>query len=104
MSTPFHIEVDKVKHFHGYDGVLPTDTPCDHDCRHRGQSVIAWGPDVAHYELVACDGGDACGCVTWVDGREQQSRDRGEPGAGFWIGRREWRKPTRPVRDQDDGS
>ncbi len=99
MSTPFHIDVDDVHYFHSYDGMMSTDEPCTHSCEHWGQSVIAWGPDVAHYELVACDGGgdDACGCVTWVDGREQQYRDRGES-AAFWIERRKWSIPNQPVR------
>jgi hypothetical protein len=36
--------------------------PCPHtDCRHWGQSVVAWGGDFEHYELVVCD--DAPGCA-----------------------------------------
>jgi hypothetical protein len=29
---------------------------CPHTgCRHTGQSVVAWGPDLDHYELIVCD-------------------------------------------------
>jgi len=40
--------------------------PCPHICEHRGTSVVAWGSDLEHYELIVCD--DACAgrCRAWV--------------------------------------
>jgi hypothetical protein len=29
---------------------------CPHACDHLGTTVVGWGPDLAHYELVICDG------------------------------------------------
>jgi hypothetical protein len=37
--------------------------PCPHSgCPHNAQSVVAWGPDFEHYELVVCDTDDPGGC------------------------------------------
>lgn len=60
----------EVHWFHGY-GPLPVVGPCPHtNCPHNGTSVIAWGPDYEHYELVTCDvdaedGGCAEQCRGW---------------------------------------
>lgn len=62
MSTPTRVEVDDIKWFAGYGPVELTGEECAHDCEHRGQSVIAWGPSLLHYELVDCD---TCGCRSW---------------------------------------
>jgi hypothetical protein len=49
--------------------------PCPHtDCKHWGQSVIAWGPSLERYELVSCGSvgnPDGCGerCRAWSDGQ-----------------------------------
>jgi hypothetical protein len=41
--------------------------PCPHDCGHRATTVVAWGPDEAHYELVACDDDGCAGnCRGWM--------------------------------------
>lgn len=43
--------------------------PCPHDgCPHNAQSVIAWGPDYARYELIQCDADCAGHCRAWTDG------------------------------------
>ena len=86
MGAEFHIEVDELKMFHGYDW-WPFGDEYVGDCPHNAQSVVAWGPTVAQYELVECDAG--CGCRAWIDGRWQQARDRGEP-SGFWAQRVRW--------------
>lgn len=55
-------------------GPLPVLGPCPHtECCHDEQSVIAWGPDYVHYELVTCDVDDQCdgGCRAWSDGSAQ---------------------------------
>ena len=39
------------------------------DCKHWGQSVIAYGWDLKHYELVKCDTNDGCGSRAWSDER-----------------------------------
>lgn len=52
---------------------------CPHpECKHLGQGVIAWGPSMDRYELVACGSPDpadesdadcASTCRAWVDSR-----------------------------------
>lgn len=57
--------------FKGY-GPAAVIGPCPHSqCRHLDQSVIAWGPDLNHYELVTCDVGEECNrfCRAWVNGK-----------------------------------
>jgi hypothetical protein len=45
------------------------------DCKHWGQSVIAYGWDLKHYELVVCDlhedGTSGCGSRAWSNERSQ---------------------------------
>jgi hypothetical protein len=52
-------------------GVGPTSvTPYTGDCKHWGQSVIAYGWDLKHYELVECGiDGEDCGSRAWSDDR-----------------------------------
>ena len=40
--------------------------PCPHDCEHRNTSVVGYGSDLDHYELVTCD--DVCdgNCRAWI--------------------------------------
>ena len=62
-------------------GPRPVLGPCPHtECRHQGQSVIAWGPSEDRYELVACgdldpsmDAPDDCAshCRAWTNGAGQ---------------------------------
>lgn len=40
--------------------------PCPHDCEHRQTSVVGWGPDLAHYELIQCDEVCAGQCRAWL--------------------------------------
>jgi hypothetical protein len=42
--------------------------PCPHNCGHRSTTVVAWGPDERHYELVACDDDPGCAgnCQGWM--------------------------------------
>lgn len=51
---------------HWFTGKRPTPqtVPCDHPCRHlaRNPRVVAWGPDIQHYEIVECA---LCGCQAW---------------------------------------
>jgi len=54
--------------FHGY-GPAEIVGQCPHDsCGHYGTSVIAYGPDFEHYELVTCDDTDGCNgsCRGWT--------------------------------------
>lgn len=37
----------------------PHTRPCDHDCLHLRQRVVAWGPTMDFYEIVECG---HCGC------------------------------------------
>jgi hypothetical protein len=42
--------------------------PCPHtDRRHWGRTVVAWGGDLEHYELVVCDDNPGCAgnCRGW---------------------------------------
>lgn len=94
MGHEFQIEVDSVEMFAGYEW-LDLGERCDHDCPHKSQSVVAWGPDIAHYELNKCD---RCGCRAWLDGRYWQERQRDPEKAMFWHGQQEWRKPRRKVK------
>jgi hypothetical protein len=53
--------------------------PCPHtECRHHGQSVVAWGPDFEHYELMVCDDDHPGGCAGWCRG--WQATDDNEHG------------------------
>lgn len=36
--------------------------PCSHSCQGAGVSIVAWGSDLFHYELVECN---ECGCRAW---------------------------------------
>lgn len=41
--------------------------PCPHDCEHLGTSVVGYGPDLDHYELITCeDDGCAGNCRAWL--------------------------------------
>lgn len=43
--------------------------PCPHtECQHLGTSVVAWGPDLDHYELWVCDDNSPGGCDGWCRG------------------------------------
>lgn len=53
-----------VKFFEGH-GPAPVLGPCPHDCEHRHQTVIAWGPDWERYELIECDQVCAGRCRGW---------------------------------------
>lgn len=70
-----HLDHPGEIHWFKGEGPAPVIGPCPHtDCRHLGQSVIAWGPTLDRYELVECGiAGDAHGCAgrcrAWVDGR-----------------------------------
>ena len=48
---------------------------CPHDCPHNMTAVVAWGADLAHYELVRCDVEDGCNrdCRTWVSAAASRS-------------------------------
>jgi hypothetical protein len=67
-------------------GPAPVIGPCPHtDCQHYGQTVIAWGPDAEHYELVQCDGRngfDQCdgACRGWTRVVRGQAR-----GGQSWV-------------------
>jgi hypothetical protein len=43
--------------------------PCPHRCPHNLTRVVAWGPDLAHYELIVCDVVAGCNrnCRSWSD-------------------------------------
>ena len=62
-----------VRWWRGY-GPVPVE-PYTGDCEHWGQSVIADGWDLKHYELVQCDvhltGGAGCGSRAWSNERGQ---------------------------------
>lgn len=95
MGADFHIDVDTLKMFAGEDW-HPLGADCPHDCPHNAASVIGWGPTLATYELDVCD---LCGCRSWIDGRWQKARERGE-NSGFWWSRRRWQVPV--LTDQED--
>lgn len=66
--------LDHPGEWHWFSGYGPAEVigPCPHTtCKHWGQSVIAYGPDLDHYELVTCDDSDGCRgyCRAWVDGQ-----------------------------------
>ncbi len=55
--------------------------PCPHgSCSHWGQSVVAWGGDMAHYELVVCDDTEGCAgnCRGW-------SSEEAPRGVQVWL-------------------
>jgi hypothetical protein len=52
----------EVSWFHGHGPKKPIGD-CDHVCRHLSTSVIAYGPDFDHYELVECYD---CKCRSWI--------------------------------------
>jgi hypothetical protein len=64
-------------HWFKSHGPAPVLGPCPHTaCKHLGQGVIAWGPSMERYELVACgsinptdqaDDDCAMHCRAWVD-------------------------------------
>lgn len=88
MGAHFQIDVTEIEMFAGYEW-LDLGEPCDHDVPHNSQSVIGWGPDVAHYELIEAE----CGCRAWADGRYEQERQRASGLHGFWHQQIEWHKP-----------
>ena len=88
MGHEFFVEVTEVKMFHGYTW-NDLGAPCDHECRHFGQSVVAWGPTTATYELAECD---ECGCRAWVDGRIEQTRHSAPDESKWWRAQIEWRQ------------
>ncbi len=88
MGAHFSIDVAEIHMFSGVEWWDLGDR-CDHDCRHMGTKVQAWGPTVATYELLECSD---CGCRAWQDGRWEQERQRCSGMEGFWHGRIEWRK------------
>ena len=67
-----------VRWFSGY-GPAEVLGECPHSgCGHRGTGVVAWGPDLRHYELIECgiqgddDGTDCAGnCRAWTDDRDR---------------------------------
>lgn len=40
--------------------------PCPHACEHRVIAIVAWGPDLAHYELAVCNDGCGGDCRGWL--------------------------------------
>lgn len=88
MGHEFQIEVDEVHMFAG-ETWHDLGEKCDHDCRHLGQTVVAWGPDIQHYELNHCD---QCACRSWLDGRHYIERQRDPAAAKFWAEQSVWRK------------
>lgn len=75
MTAP-HIEdttEGNVRWFHDH-GPTPV-RPYVGDCQHWGQSVIAWGWDHKHYELVTCDidhnGTPGCHSRAWSNPQGQ---------------------------------
>ena len=69
MAEPHLDHPDDVHWFSGY-GPATVLGDCPHTaCEHRGQSVIAWGPDLDHYELVECDMDCDSTCRAWINGR-----------------------------------
>lgn len=48
----------------------PATRPCPHDCPHNLTATVAWGPDLRHYELHACNVPDGCdgNCRGWMAG------------------------------------
>lgn len=61
MGHHTSISVDDIHWFAGY-GPVEIDGECDHECPHRSNAVIAWGPSLVHYELVRCT---HCDCRAW---------------------------------------
>lgn len=55
-----------LKFFVGY-GPAPVLGKCPHECKHNMLSVIAYGPDWEHYELLTCDAPEGCNgeCRGW---------------------------------------
>lgn len=88
MGREFHIEVDGVEMFSGYDWVDLGDE-CTHECEHRSLSVIAWGPTRSLYELIRCDD---CMCRSWRDGRAYEYKDINPTEAKFWKKNMTWRE------------
>lgn len=78
MAEPHLDHPGQISWFKGH-GPLPVLGPCPHtNCQHWGQGVIAWGPSMDRYELVACGSIDpadeapgdcAMTCRAWVDGQ-----------------------------------
>ncbi|MEV8149938.1 hypothetical protein AB0O52_17555 [Arthrobacter sp. NPDC080073] len=85
MTVP-HIEDEthgNIRWFRDY-GPVPVEN-YEGECQHRGQSVIAWGWDRKHYELVECGiNGKDCGSRAWSDERGRittpwmQPKERGD--------------------------
>lgn len=65
-----HVHVDNPGEWRWWPnrGPAPVIGLCPHACSHESQQVIAWGPDVKHYELVQCDAICAGSCRAWTDG------------------------------------
>jgi hypothetical protein len=72
-----HLDHPGEIHWFSSYGPLPVIGSCPHsDCKHLGTGVVAWGPSMERYELVACGsispGDEAAGdcaqhCRAWVD-------------------------------------
>lgn len=81
---------------------LPVIGPCPHTrCPHHAQTVVAWGPDYNHYELVTCDVGPVdggCGgaCRAWVAADRRTNSER----AGPFL---QVRPLALPLNDRTDG-
>lgn len=69
MAEPHLDHPGEVHWFSGY-GPRQVIALCSHDeCRHHALTTVAWGPDMARYELVECDADCAGNCRAWIDGR-----------------------------------
>ena len=87
MGSHFQIDVDELHMFANYewwDFTKRYEGECNHQ---RMRSVIGWGPDVAHYELIQCD---ECMSRAWEDGRWTQERERHTGNHKFWQDRMKW--------------
>ncbi len=98
MGHEFNIEVSTVEMFAGEQWIDLVE-PCDHRCRHNALSVVAWGPDLAHYELNACDD---CGCRAWRDGRYYQHRQTDPAQAQWWLDQQSWREVRAEMEGERD--
>jgi hypothetical protein len=79
MSSPAH--VDRPGELHWFTGHGPARIlgSCPHEgCPHTATRVVAWGPDLEHYELVVCDVDEGCAgrCRGWI-AQEEGSNGRG---------------------------
>lgn len=80
MAEPHLDHPGEMSWFVGH-GPAPVLGQCPHPtCEHLGHSVIAWGPDAEHYELVQCDTDAECAgaCRGWtrIVGHHESRGDR----------------------------